>query len=71
MSNTCSKCSVRFTLMERRHHCRMCGGLFCNKCTRFRTPLPRLKMYSPVRVCEECHGKATTPTSSEWVRQEK
>jgi hypothetical protein len=29
--DSCSGCSVRFSLTERRHHCRNCGQLFCQK----------------------------------------
>lgn len=27
----CNLCDVRFSLYERRHHCRNCGQLFCSK----------------------------------------
>ncbi|KAF8624836.1 hypothetical protein AX15_005719 [Amanita polypyramis BW_CC] len=26
-------CSIRFSIFERRHHCRKCGGVFCNSCS--------------------------------------
>ncbi|KAH7926218.1 hypothetical protein BV22DRAFT_1033137 [Leucogyrophana mollusca] len=26
-------CHVKFTVLERRHHCRKCGGVFCRQCT--------------------------------------
>lgn len=29
--DSCSGCAVRFSLTERRHHCRNCGQLFCQK----------------------------------------
>lgn len=29
----CSTCSAPFSLFLRRHHCRLCGGLFCDPCT--------------------------------------
>ncbi|ESK95584.1 isoform b [Moniliophthora roreri MCA 2997] len=32
-------CRVSFTLFERRHHCRKCGGVFCKACTSRMTPL--------------------------------
>ncbi|XP_061906663.1 WD repeat and FYVE domain-containing protein 3 isoform X3 [Entelurus aequoreus] len=53
--DACSACSVRFSLTERRHHCRNCGQLFCHKCSRFQSEIKRLKISSPVRVCQNCY----------------
>lgn len=30
-AEACAQCGVRFTVVERRHHCRDCGKLFCAK----------------------------------------
>ncbi|KAG6850182.1 hypothetical protein H0H93_016862 [Arthromyces matolae] len=32
-------CRVSFSFIDRRHHCRKCGGVFCATCTRRSTPL--------------------------------
>ncbi|XP_036056668.1 WD repeat and FYVE domain-containing protein 3 isoform X2 [Onychomys torridus] len=53
--DSCSGCPVRFSLTERRHHCRNCGQLFCQKCSRFQSEIKRLKISSPVRVCQNCY----------------
>nr|XP_043626802.1 1-phosphatidylinositol-3-phosphate 5-kinase FAB1B [Erigeron canadensis] len=29
----CYECDLQFTLFNRRHHCRLCGRVFCAKCT--------------------------------------
>uniref|UniRef100_A0A8C4ZMQ7 WD repeat and FYVE domain containing 3 n=1 Tax=Gadus morhua TaxID=8049 RepID=A0A8C4ZMQ7_GADMO len=55
VGDSCSGCSVRFSLTERRHHCRNCGQLFCHKCSRFQSEIRRLKISSPVRVCQTCY----------------
>ncbi|KAL7212020.1 hypothetical protein ACSBR2_014807 [Camellia fascicularis] len=49
----CQGCSSQFTFIYRKHHCRRCGGLFCNACTRQRMVL-RGHGDSPVRICEPC-----------------
>ncbi|KAJ8383375.1 hypothetical protein AAFF_G00221650 [Aldrovandia affinis] len=53
--DSCSGCAMRFSLTERRHHCRNCGQLFCQKCSRFQSDIKRLKISSPVRVCQNCY----------------
>ncbi|GMH05367.1 hypothetical protein Nepgr_007207 [Nepenthes gracilis] len=49
----CQGCSSQFTFINRKHHCRRCGGLFCNSCTVQRMIL-RGQGDSPVRICEPC-----------------
>ncbi|KER21828.1 hypothetical protein T265_15007, partial [Opisthorchis viverrini] len=47
-------CSVRFSITERKHHCRNCGKVFCSKCSRFETEIRRLRIFKRVRVCQAC-----------------
>ncbi|KAK8546766.1 hypothetical protein V6N13_093809 [Hibiscus sabdariffa] len=49
----CQGCSSQFTFINRKHHCRRCGGLFCGTCTQKRMVL-RGQGDSPVRICEPC-----------------
>ncbi|XP_057981603.1 uncharacterized protein LOC131166953 isoform X2 [Malania oleifera] len=49
----CQGCSSQFTFINRKHHCRRCGGLFCSSCTLHRMVL-RGQGDSPVRICEPC-----------------
>ncbi|XP_006358086.1 uncharacterized protein [Solanum tuberosum] len=55
-SSTCMLCNVRFhPIMCSRHHCRFCGGLFCNECTKGRSLLPeKFCTGEPQRVCDVC-----------------
>ena len=50
----CQACSITFTCVRRRHHCRACGRLLCNDCSLQRLPLSFLGYLQPVRVCEDC-----------------
>uniref|UniRef100_A0A915HQ45 Hepatocyte growth factor-regulated tyrosine kinase substrate n=1 Tax=Romanomermis culicivorax TaxID=13658 RepID=A0A915HQ45_ROMCU len=53
-SNTCHRCSVEFGLLTRKHHCRNCGQVFCDKCSSRTLPLPHIGIETDVRVCETC-----------------
>ncbi|BFF93489.1 WD repeat and FYVE domain-containing protein 3 [Drosophila madeirensis] len=56
-ADQCVKCHVKFTLYERKHHCRNCGQVFCNKCSRFESEISRLRILKPVRVCQACFSQ--------------
>ncbi|BBH00672.1 phosphoinositide-binding protein [Prunus dulcis] len=49
----CQGCTSQFTFINRKHHCRTCGGLFSNNCTQQKMFL-RGQGDSPVRICEPC-----------------
>ena len=51
----CTNCSAQFTTLRRRHHCRNCGGLFCNECTSKRAVVLKYGFDSEVRVCDACY----------------
>eukprot|EP00756_Hemistasia_phaeocysticola_P011543 Hpha_TRINITY_DN15129_c0_g2::TRINITY_DN15129_c0_g2_i1::g.128713::m.128713 len=48
----CQICGASFTVTRRRHHCRLCGGVFCNTCSQGRMELPGYS--GPQRVCTGC-----------------
>ena len=50
----CGKCNREFGVGLRRHHCRLCGRVFCWSCSDNRASLPDLGYSTPVRVCEKC-----------------
>ncbi|KAK0599444.1 hypothetical protein LWI29_005352 [Acer saccharum] len=52
----CMLCNVRFhPIMCSRHHCRFCGGIFCNSCSKGRSLLPmKFRTGNPQRVCDVC-----------------
>ena len=49
-ATTCcrSGCKVRFGVLRRKHHCRICGKIFCAGCC------PKRKRYFGNRVCADC-----------------
>jgi len=50
----CLICTQSFTLLIRKHHCRSCGKIFCDDCTKTRRPLLSLGYTTPVRHCDIC-----------------
>ncbi|KAL4290601.1 hypothetical protein GQ457_14G007610 [Hibiscus cannabinus] len=56
----CYECENPFTLFNRRHHCRLCGRVFCAKCTANSVPVPSNDSSIPqeerdrIRACNFC-----------------
>ncbi|KAI6182263.1 hypothetical protein M3Y97_00361200 [Aphelenchoides bicaudatus] len=50
----CTECESKFTLTMRKHHCRHCGRLICQKCSE-QTPIIKYNLTKPVRVCLICY----------------
>ena len=54
----CMRCALPFiAVTRRRHHCRHCGGVFCDNCSSQRIPLLKLGYIEPVRVCDGCYTR--------------
>lgn len=67
----CQNCNIVFTFIERKHHCRSCGRIFCQKCSSQYMDIPdefALGEFSGTkdseksrnknsRVCQNCHKK--------------
>merc|ERR1712025_312022 len=53
-SSTCAVCSEKFFVFKRRHHCRKCGMIVCENCSKGRMIL-NAEEKIPVRVCDACN----------------
>ena len=56
-ASVCFNCSLQFSWRHKRHHCRLCGNVFCRPCSNRKKQLPREWMHgkdSPVRMCRAC-----------------
>ncbi|KAL8171587.1 hypothetical protein V2J09_023391 [Rumex salicifolius] len=74
--SVCYECDSKFNLINRRHHCRLCGRIFCAKCTENSIPAPPNEFKDAreeaekIRVCNYCfkqweQGIATTSDNVE------
>ncbi|ORX77592.1 FYVE-domain-containing protein [Anaeromyces robustus] len=57
--SSCADCNRPFTLINRRHHCRKCGDIFCGQCTNFTARLDQDCRFNPKgiesRICRKCN----------------
>ena len=61
----CAGCKQPFTVSRRRHHCRSCGLLFCNDCSKNKTHDPDHMPPGHIdRVCQPCYDALTGTVSN-------
>jgi hypothetical protein len=51
---SCASCTAGFSILKRRHHCRLCGDIFCDPCCEIRRNMPLYGYSTPQRVCRRC-----------------
>lgn len=57
--SNCSLCVQSFSMLRRRHHCRVCGEVVCSSCTVFKA-VPNEQDPAKIRVCKACLAKSST-----------
>ena len=68
-ANECFLCDDEFTFTNRKHHCRRCRSVFCEKCTSKRSQILILAITEEARVCEECYHDL--PTENYYIDKQK
>lgn len=59
----CHRCRVAFSMVQRKHHCRACGQVFCSQCSSKVSTLPKFGIEKEVRVCEACYEQVNKPSA--------
>lgn len=54
-TNACMNCKQTHTFLVRRHHCRMCGKIYCADCISKRALVPNISSKKMVKVCDSCY----------------
>ena len=50
----CYHCDEKFTTFRRRHHCRICGQIFCGRCSDQEVPGNLVGVTGTLRACSHC-----------------
>ncbi|KAJ3129639.1 hypothetical protein HK098_000790 [Nowakowskiella sp. JEL0407] len=57
----CALCRNTFNVVNRRHHCRKCGEIFCSNCSAYSVRLDQMADFHPAgvksRVCKTCYDE--------------
>ncbi|XP_075225146.1 1-phosphatidylinositol 3-phosphate 5-kinase fab1 isoform X2 [Lycorma delicatula] len=54
VSKECFDCGEKFTTFRRRHHCRVCGQIFCSRCCNQEIPGKIMGCTGDLRACTYC-----------------
>mmetsp|Transcript_79360 Transcript_79360/g.128587 ORF Transcript_79360/g.128587 Transcript_79360/m.128587 type:complete len:549 (-) Transcript_79360:617-2263(-) len=69
-AKTCQHCKRIFSVTIGKHHCRCCGRIFCNECTKAEKIC--LEPYTKaVRCCNTCNSKQTTLIAKHLEMQQR
>uniref|UniRef100_A0A3Q3GFN5 1-phosphatidylinositol 3-phosphate 5-kinase n=1 Tax=Labrus bergylta TaxID=56723 RepID=A0A3Q3GFN5_9LABR len=60
----CYDCNEKFTTFRRRHHCRLCGQIFCSRCCNQEIPGKFMGYTGDLRACTYCRKLALSYTHS-------
>ncbi|OQR90840.1 cleavage induced hypothetical protein [Thraustotheca clavata] len=58
----CFICMTKFTMLRRKHHCRICGDVVCGKCSQMKT-VRQNGNNKEVRICLQCTSASSSSMS--------
>jgi hypothetical protein len=70
LCNHCYACDSHFTVFRRRHHCRLCGQVFCNTCSGYFVPASQDPSNKTIlRTCEMCFDQVTAQQQQKLMEE--
>jgi len=67
LCRTCYECELPFNMFRRRHHCRLCGQVFCHACSSHSIDGRSIMLAGIVRACKTCHYQFHTSNQASQV----
>ena len=67
----CYACEEPFTMYRRKHHCRMCGQIFCSNCSSYSIDGSMFNTTGLVRACQLCYEQANEKAPAEIKQKRK
>lgn len=58
-TTSCMICNSKFSTLNRKHHCRVCGSVLCKNCLPYKMIINNISTTKPVLVCQKCHDEST------------
>jgi len=52
----CKKCNSVFSIWNRKHHCRLCGSIYCHQCASIMEIKCCYRQNLKMRICQRCFG---------------
>ena len=69
-AHECMRCNkTKFSALQRRHHCRMCGFVVCNACSSRKCKIEH-QSSRPLRVCDHCYESQTNTNTANPIGEE-
>lgn len=66
--HVCYLCNNRFTVVKRKHHCRLCGQVFCSNCCSNHVNGEPFGFTTTIRICNLCLSlMEETPSSNDII----
>ncbi len=71
LCKTCYNCGESFTIYRRKHHCRICGQIFCNPCSSYYIDGAFVQVQGNVRACKICFDQNSKSAINDALKSKR